>query len=203
MRPNIAQDAPPTEISVGGISYPVNVDFRVWLDVLQKMREIKGNSDSREDMIRDMVTMTQIQIMVFGKALTDAPIQDVMTAILDFSSGYPTAPKQDAEGGESGPSVISFNYDLNYIILAIRNQSGIDLTYRRTEPFHWWEFLLEYQTLCGDHYILNLIEARSYKGKDKDALRRKRACALPIERTAAEQAEIDAFNALFEGGNNE
>jgi hypothetical protein len=204
MRPNIAQDAPPTEISVGGISYPVNVDFRVWLDVLQKFREISGDFENPQALVHDITILADIQRMVFGHCIPDADFADVLHAVLDFSEGYPSAPKPESGGGgESGPQTVSFNYDLNYIILAIRNQSGIDLTYRRTEPFHWWEFLLEYQTLCGDHYILNLIEARSYKGKDKDLLRRKRACALPVERTAAEQAEIDAFNALFEGGNNE
>ena len=200
MRPNIAQDAPPTEISVGGCSYPVNVDFRVWLDVLQKFKELRFTEDS---ILADAVVMNEIEKMVFGRTLPDAPLPDVMAAVLDFSEGYPSTPKQDADAGETGPQTVSFDYDLNYIILAIRNQSGIDLTYRRKEPFHWWEFLLEYQTLCGDHYILNLIEARSYKGKDKDMLRRKRACALPVEHTAAEQAEIDAFNAMFEGGNAE
>ena len=31
MRPNYAQDAPPTAISVGGEHYPCKVDYRVWI----------------------------------------------------------------------------------------------------------------------------------------------------------------------------
>ena len=49
-------------------------------------------------------------------------------------------------------------------------------------------------------HILNLMEARGYKGNDKELLRRKRMCALPVEYSAAEQAEIDAFLEMFEEG---
>ena len=134
--------------------------------------------------------------MIFGRVI-DAPLPDLIDAIAEFAKGYPTAPMQTDCGGAQ---TYSFKYDLNEIIIAIRNQSGIDLSYRRKEPFHWWEFLLEFRTLCGDHYILNLMEARGYKGNDKELLRRKRMCALPVDYTAAEQAEIDAFLEMFEEG---
>ena len=39
IRPNLAQDAPPTEITVGGVAYSINTDFRVWIDVLRNMRD--------------------------------------------------------------------------------------------------------------------------------------------------------------------
>ena len=103
------------------------------------------------------------------------------------------------QGGTDAP-LFSFDWDINAIIIAIRNQSGIDLSYRRTEPFHWWEFLLEFQTLCGEHYILNLMGARSYRGRDKELLRRKRMCALPAEETEEERATAETFSAMFDGG---
>ena len=57
----------------------------------------------------------------------------------------------------------------------------------------------------------NILEAaylsgttKSHKGsKDKEMIRRRRMCALPVEYTAAEQAEIDAFEAMFEEENHE
>ena len=108
------------------------------------------------------------------------------------------APVSDT--GDSREPAYSFEYDLNAIIVAIRDQHGVDLSWRRKEPFHWWEFLLLFKTLSGDHYILNLMEARTYRGKDRELLRRKHACALPPEYTAEEQAERDAFNAQFATG---
>lgn len=190
MRPNFAQDAPPTEISVGGFAYPVNVDFRVWIEIQRLMRRIEPGEAGE-------ATLEEIETLAFGGVLADEAPEDVVRALAEFMQGYPSAPMRG--DGDRGEPTFSFEYDLNAILIAIRNQSGIDLSYRRKEPFHWWEFLLEFQTLCGDHYILNLMEARGYKGKDRELLKRKRACALPHEYTAAEQAEIDEFNALFEG----
>lgn len=196
MRPNYAQDAPPTEISVGGFAYPANTDYRVWIDVLEKLQALVPADADDAQIAENVRILTEVEHMIFGRVI-DAPLPDLIDAIAEFAKGYPTAPMQ-TDGG--GAQTYSFKYDLNEIIIAIRNQSGIDLSYRRKEPFHWWEFLLEFRTLCGDHYILNLMEARGYKGNDKELLRRKRMCALPVEYTAAEQAEIDAFLEMFEEG---
>ena len=147
MRPNYAQDAPPTEISVGGFAYPANVDYRVWIDVLRLLREIDLNAEDAQQKCRTMETIDEIERLVFGDVLVDESPADALLAILEFSRGYPSAPMEPERGG---PQTYSFDYDLNEIIIAIRNQSGIDLSYRRKEPFHWWEFLLEFKTLCGN-----------------------------------------------------
>ena len=198
MRPNYAQDAPPTSIEVGGFAYPCNTDYRVWLEVVRLLREIDLRDESEAGRQRAAETLVEIERIVFGGWLKDESPMDVLAAVADFSKGYPMAPIQDT--GDSREPAYSFEYDLNAIIIAIRNQSGIDLSWRRTEPFHWWEFLLEFHTLCGNHYILNLMEARTYRGKDRDLLRRKYACQLPPEYTAAERAELEDFSAQFATG---
>ena len=189
MRPNYAQDAPPVSIGIGGADYPVNTDFRVWIEVEKRLRELRLSGSQTE--------YRELCELVFGGVPVEEPPEEVLTGIAQFLKGYPVEPNRGTGGGER---VFSFEYDLNSIILAIRNQSGIDLSYRRREPFHWWEFLLEFHTLCGDHYILNLMEARGYRGKDRELLRRKRALALPEERTREEQEELDEFSAQFGDG---
>ena len=154
MRPNYAMDAPPTSIEVGGYLYPCETDYRVWLEVLRLMRDLRPEAEDTADVV------LAIQEKVFGGWLADEDPAEVLKAVAAFSRGYPMAPIGDT-GRSDGP-VYSFDYDLNAIIIAIRNQSGIDLSYRRATPFHWWEFLLEFQTLCGNHYILNLMDARGY-----------------------------------------
>ena len=198
LRPNYAMDPPPTKLQVGGGFYQINTDYRAWLEVLRLMKDITADTQDPQLQQKTIDAVERMQEIIFGGILADEDINDVLSAIFEFSKGYPGPPVNGEP--EDGPARFSFDYDLNYIIIAIRNQSGIDLSYRRKEPFHWWEFLLEFNTLAGDHYILNLMDARGYKGKDKDALRRKRMYALPVEYTAAEQAEIDAFNAMFEEG---
>lgn len=196
LRPNLAMDAPPTEISVGGVPYAANVDYRVWLQVLALMKQIRSETLDRETRLRNARIFGEIETLVFGGRLADEDPAEILRSISAFAHGYPSAPMG---AGESGTPTFSFDYDLNEIIIAIRNQSGIDLSYRRKEPFHWWEFLLEFRTLCGEHYILNLMEARGYKGKDSELLKRKSQCALPVEHTADEKALLDEINKEFYG----
>lgn len=195
LRPNFAMDAPPTSIEIGGFAYPIAVDYRVWLEVIGLMKELIPEASAQAHQEHNIRTFGRIEELVFGGALVDEDPNEVLEAIAKFTGGYPCAPIQPS----GDPPSFSFDYDLNEIIIAIRNQSGIDLSYRRTEPFHWWEFLLEFRTLCGDHYITNLMDARSYKGTDKDMLKRKRMCALPAEHSAADQALLDEINAEFSG----
>lgn len=195
MRPNYAQDAPPTEISVGGFSYACNTDYRVWLDVLRLMEELRLDDESEEGLQRSTVQILELEELVFGGVLREENPLDVIKAISTFSKGYPTAPAHNRRHEEAK---VSFDYDLNEIIVAIHNQHGVDLSYRRQEPFHWWEFLLLFRTLCGDHYILNLMDIRGYSGKDPEMRRRKQENALPVRFTASERAEYDAFNKMFE-----
>lgn len=196
MRPNYALDAPPTVITVGGSDYPVKWDYRVWLEALQLLKKINPDAKTPEGAQATVDALYDLQVLLFGGVLKDENPGDVLRGILDFSKGYPSAP-MGSMGDESAQPVISYEYDLNEIILAIRVQYGVDLSYRRTEPFHWWEFLLLFHTLAGPHYILNLTEIRGYKGTDKEMLRRKAACALPVELTAAEQEEWDEFSSQF------
>lgn len=201
MRPNYAMDAPPTEVTVGGYAYKTKTDYRVWIWVQQELRKINLHTDDPKQMDENEIILENIERELFGGVLGDETPIDVLKGIYEFIQGYPALPVPH----EDGPQTISLEYDLNMIIIAIRNQSGIDLSYRRTEPFHWWEFLLELKSLCGEHQILHLAEMRGYKGNDKEMLRKKREYALPKEYSAEEQAEIDAFDALFQpkGENNE
>lgn len=196
LRPNYAHDAPPTAITVGGVSYAIKTDYRVWLDVLRRIRDLITKPQNAEHVLHNCEVMADIEMLVFGKTIKH-PAEEVLNAINDFAMGYPSAPV--GEGKNPNMQTYSFEYDLNYIILAIRNQSGIDLSYRRKEPFHWWEFLLEFHALCGDHYILRLMEIRGYDGKDRDMQRQAQRFALPRENTADDQLMLDEFDALFPG----
>lgn len=196
LRPNYAFDAPPNEITIGGASYAINTDFRVWLEVLNRMRELITVPTTLEHIMHNAEVFISIKALIFADEVKQ-PMDAILDAIAEFSKGYPSAPVGEGKGG--GADTYSFDWDLNYIILAIRNQSGIDLSWRRKEPFHWWEFLLEFHSLCGDHYILRLMEIRGYDGKDPEMTRQAQRYALPRENTADDKLMLDEFNALFPG----
>lgn len=182
---------------MGGISsYPANTDYRVWLEVIRRFRDLNFRAKDEASAQRTLDAMRDIQVMVFGGVLEGVNPVKAMMAIAKFAKGYPSAPMQEKIESEK---TMSYEYDLNEILIAIRVQYGIDLSYR-CEYFHWWEFLLLVHCLAGDHYILNLMQIRGYKGKDKEMLKEKYRCALPEELNEEEQAEMDEFMAMFEEG---
>lgn len=196
MRPNFAQDAPPTSIEVGGHSYECATDFRAWLDIIEHMRHINLHPETLEKQMETVRAIEDLETMVFGGVLADESLEDIFEGINRFAKGYPTAPIKP-DNDDDGVRIFSFQYDLNEIIMAIYDQHRVDLSYRCAHC-HWWEFLLYFHTLSGDHYILNLMQARGYKGNDKDMIKRKNACALPVELDAEEQAALEAFEAMFD-----
>lgn len=193
LRPNLAQDAPPTELSIGGAAYSINVDFRVWVDVLHDLRDLISAPDTLEQAMHNAEVIKNVEIAVFGKMI-EAPANAVLDAISTFAAGYPEPPITSLGDGMRN---YDFYWDINAIVLAIMNQYGIDLSYRRTEPFHWWEFLLCFRTLTNEHYISRLMEIRGYTGRHEDPKQTAQRYALPRETTAEDQAILDAFDALF------
>lgn len=197
MRPNYAQDQPPTVITVGGFPYPVDADYRTWIRVTRMMQGFIPTPETPEQAQHNADLVCELQIAVFGGVLEDEDPSEALKGIADFAQGYPCAPIAPRVG-QNEPTY-SFEYDLNFIILAIRNQGGPDLSYRRKEPFHWWEFLLEFSSLCGEHYILRLMEIREYQKNPEKPEHAKARFALPRETTAGQEAALEDINAEFYG----
>ena len=120
-RPNLAQDAPPAEISVGGVLYKINVDFRVWIGVLLDLRDLISTPMTPEQAMHNAEVLIKIEKAVFGKTINQPPAE-VINAIVQFSQGYPEAPIGEGKGNDV--QTYSLDWDLNYIIIAIMNQFG-------------------------------------------------------------------------------
>ena len=195
-------DAPPDHLTIGGADYPIATDFRVWLAIGERVNDLYAQPRSRGDALSNLRTICDMEALAFGGVLEDEDPYQCLAAMLAFLRGYPEPPIEGTP--EEKAPVYSFDYDLNYIVLAIRNQGGPDLSYRRRGPFHWWEFLLEFRSLCGDHYILRLMDIRGYEddaGKDahREAMRLKRRYALPPEMTADQRRAAEEFEKMTGG----
>lgn len=198
MMVNVATSPPPDYITVNGTDYEVLTDYHVWSDIMiYAQSELFDQPKDNEQILHNMMVLAKMQQMAFTRVL-DEPHTDVFEAMMEFMKGYPHEDNgHERDVAEDGTKTFSLKHDMNYIILAIRNQSGIDLTYRRTEPFHWWLFMLEFQTLTEDHLICHLMRLRAYDGEDKEMIRRRDRVALPVEYTRSEQAMLDEMEELF------
>lgn len=194
---NILQP-PPASLTVGRNTYEIDTDYRTWLKVNELIESIDLSVDDDETFYDNMDTVDRLQTLVFGKIL-DEDFLDIQNAVVTFIQGYP---RQHAEGpsaasNDAGGQGYSFLHDINYIILAIRNQSGIDLSFNRKEPYHWWLFLLEFQTLEEHHLISRIITYRLYEGDDPEMLKHKAYWALPEKMSNSQQRDIDELEAML------
>lgn len=195
LRPNLAMDAPPTVITVGGVDYKIRTDFRVWIEVGEKLRDLLPTMESDEDVLRNAVVLTELCDLIIGDA---APWErgehyiEFLREIGTFMAGYPHAPVRP---GESGARTYSFEWDINEIIMAILCQYGVDL--RFGAECNWWIFLEYFRCLAGEHQILKLMEIRGYDGKDAELKKRAARFALPKAQTADEARTMREINDLF------
>ena len=198
-RPNYAQDAPPETIRVGGADCPVNVDFRTWIDILDLARELYPTVGTLLEARHNARVLENMQRLAFGRVL-EAPPAAVLRAMTAFARGYPTMVGEEAGGDGEGEELLSFDYDINDLVLAIEEQFGLDLSYRRAEPFHWWEFLLRVRALCGDHAILRAVRLRASRDTSREARLARRRARLPHKPTAEERRQLEALRAAAGDG---
>lgn len=196
---NFATAAPPETITVNGGAYSINTDYRIWIEILDVFM-------FKSDDLNALLRCIQTAFCDPEDVLHHEDIESVLEAMCTFLLGYPKEKMEDEEqaginrsdddDGMNQERYFDFKYDLNWIIIAIRNQSGIDLSYK-CKHFHWWLFLLEFESLEDHHYFSRLRHIREYNGEDKEMLEQKARFALPVRRTAEQRKEIEEFDKLF------
>lgn len=196
---NLATNAPPETLTVKGGVYSINTDFRVWIEVFDTFM-------FRDDDPEALLECIKMVFVDWQTVLHEQEPKDIFSAMCEFLKGYP----EDIDGcentvfggaAEDGDNMnqeryFDFKYDLNMIIIAIRNQSGIDLSYK-CKHFHWWLFLLEFQSLESHHQFCQIRSIREYQGKDKNMLAQKRKYALPKKYTSEQREQFDEMEKLF------
>lgn len=195
---NLANTKPPEYIKINDNVYPINFDYLVWIEILNLLDDIDTeNLFCGEDLgaiKEDLKTVEKIEGIAFGVHLNE-PVVDVLSAVTGFAGGYPQ-PRGDSDPEPPKRRLFDFELDLNSIIIAIRDQSGIDLS-KDDGLFHWWRFLLEFNNLTGEHHISKLMELRGYDGKDKEMIKARESVALPIKITKKQKRFEDEADKIF------
>lgn len=197
---NLATQKPPITLKIGGKIYPVDVDYLTWIEITGLFDEFDFKAMQQPGYVLDEIdvkTLKRIEKLAFGGLIRESA-GDVLAAVTTFACGYPQ-PHGEGSGLKAKRRVLDFEQDLNSIIIAIRDQSGIDLTEKGDTPFHWWRFLVEFHNLTGEHHICKLMELRAYDGDDKDMKRARDAVALPPKITHRAQKQEDEMAKLFYG----
>lgn len=139
---NILTDPLPVSVTVGGVDYPVNPDFRACL------RSILAFEDP--DLARNEKTAVLLENLYMGEIPADQE-----TAIRSASWFMNCGEERDED--DDGPRIFSFSKDARFIFAAFKQTHGIDL---ETADLHWWKFIALFMDLGADTAFCQLTSLR-------------------------------------------
>ena len=132
----------PEYLMIDGIQYPVNTDFRQWIEIYSVICGDKSNEEKAEFLARFMQE-------------NNLPLnQASLNAILQFINGQST---RKGGGKSDNKKAFDFRKDSSYIFAAFLSTYDIDLT---VAQMHWWKFLSLFQSLPEDCQMCKIIQYR-------------------------------------------
>lgn len=134
---------PPNTITVDGVEYPVNTDFREWVR-FQGILLADGTNEGKAVKVCELMSQ-------MGLPQT----KEVLDAMLRFYAGASTE-NQTKSGGNV--QAYDFEKDSEYIFSAFLDSYGIDLT---TERLHWWRFKALFKSLPEDCQMCKIMMYRT------------------------------------------
>lgn len=134
---------PPETITVSGVEYPIETDFRYWV----RFQCIFLSDDTSEKKSKRVCELMQSS----GLPLT----KESLDAMLVFYTGASTENKT-----ESGGNIHAFDFEMDseYIFSAFLDSYGIDLT---TAKLHWWRFKALFKSLPEDCQMCKIMMYRT------------------------------------------
>lgn len=138
----------PMSADIGGVTYPINADFRDVLEIISIL-----NDEDRPNFIR-----WQIAIGLFydGEIPLDSQ-QEAMEYLSRFIS-------YESEDKKQVPKLIDWDQDAQIIVGDVNKVAGKEI---RAVPFlHWWTFLSYFYSV-GEGQLSTIVSIRSKKKKGK------------------------------------
>ena len=139
---------PPESITIDGILYPVDTDFRRWI-------EFQGILLAKEEDGRKAERLCEFMI-----SLGLPPSNNTLESMLEF---YSAASQEKTGQGKKRPQAFDFEQDSEFIFSAFLECYGIDLS---TAKLHWWRFKALFKSLPQDCEICRIMGYRTADMKD-------------------------------------
>lgn len=153
---NILVDLLPTTVTVGGVEYPINTDFRTSILFEQMAVDIDIEDDEKWEYL--------LEYYYQGISVTDENIGGLVEEALKFyrcERGQLQSDDESCKDSSSSSSdkIYDFDYDDMYIYGAFLQQYGIDL--QDIEYLHWWKFKAMFNSLKEECKFCKILEYRS------------------------------------------
>lgn len=143
----------PLTIDVGGESFPVNTDYRLWIKFGRFIQ--KSIYDLSEE---EYNVLFEILMLKKGTEITINRLQEFLPALIEFYICREVTPRS-INNEDDGNTILSFDYDGSYIYASFRQAYNINLL---TEKLHWHEFNALIKSLPNNTKISEIMGFRSY-----------------------------------------
>lgn len=173
-------------IEHNGISYGINTDYRLWLDLPEKLQRLNERDyDGYISLFADDIP----------------PISnETVEALIAFYNPPRVLPNTEYESGHRA-EVIDYIIDADYIYAGFMQAYGIDLV---DAEMHWHKFLALVEGLPEGTVMTNIIQYRSYDGNSSDVgykeyCRLQNMWKLPEKMSEEDEQKVAEFEAYFGG----
>lgn len=174
----------PNCIKMDGVTYPLNTDFRIWLDFSSLIKK----------------QLDEIDLRVYFKKL--APKENWFEVYLKLADFYhnPNSTPNNEGSSSIAEKLVDFIEDGEYIYSSFLASYGIDLL--KTE-LHWHTFLALFRSLPDDSKIKQIMGFRSYvkskKTQDQLMSNAKRVWSFEKEYSFDKEKVMQEINKEFFG----
>lgn len=134
---------PPDTITVDGVEYPVNTDFREWVR-FQGILLADGTNEAKAGKVLELMADMNLP-----------QTKEALDSMLQFYTGAST---ENQTGSGGNVQAYDFEKDSEYIFSAFLDSYGIDLT---TERLHWWRFKALFKSLPEDCQMCKIMMYRT------------------------------------------
>ena len=155
MLKTILADSMPTAISVNGVLFELNTDYRTWLKVGVLLEKMNGAKEANA-LFFEICELAIRKYPEQGYVIGD----ELLAGLVEFYKGCPTVDNEKTEKSKerakSKEPTFDFQYDAEYIYCSFASFYGIRL--QTIKQMHWWEFLTLFRGLMmSDQTSLNFV----------------------------------------------
>ena len=170
---NLFYETAPTEVTIGGIDYPIVTDFRDCISLIDMLKDNELKPLEKYELV--MERFTQDKPADF-KAATEALTEFINMECLP-RYGMNTMRDGESEEEPKKKNLFSFSIDYPCILAGFMHDYKIDLS--DIEYMHWWKFRMLFDNLSEDTEIKQRIYYRGVDlGTIKDKEERKRIARI-------------------------
>lgn len=136
----------PITLKIDGTEYPIETDFRFWVNVYQIITSAKSNEQKAAELESILNSL--------GLPLSSSSVDALAEFFVCGSKGGK---------GEASQPIFDFEKDSEYIFSAFLTAYNIDLT---VDKLHWFKFMALFKSLPDDCQMCKIMHYRAVKIND-------------------------------------